>query len=251
MTKLVWDGVGEKVYQAGVDRGVIFPVAGGGIVWNGLTNVTETNSGAELTPYYQDGQKYLNYVVNQDFKGIIEAITYPDEFELYSGVLEQVPGVFVTQQQRPSFGLCYRTGLGNDLEGMEYGYRIHLIYNAIALPTDRAYGTINESPTPTKMGWNIDAVPVPSDVRNPTAHIFIDSTNVDPEILSDFEDILYGTDLVDSRMPTQSEIMYMFSDMSTIIDGGTPSSAGAGEYDGGTPFSAGEGLVDGGLAIYA
>lgn len=217
MTKLLWDQVGEREYETGVDRGVLFlPNSGGayedGFAWNGLVTVTESPSGADASPQYADNIKYLNLVAAEQFGGTIEAFTYPDEFAECDGTTEPTPGVRFGQQPRKQFGLAYRTVLGNDVEGTDFGYKLHLVYGALAAPSEKAYGTINDSPSAITFSWAITTTPVDAgDGNKPTALITIDSTKVDADALSDLEDILYGTSGQDPRLPLPAEVLSLFS----------------------------------------
>lgn len=223
MTKLTWDNAGERLYETGVDRGVLYiPDAGGvyteGVAWNGLTTVTESPSGAEATALYADNIKYLNLISAEEFGATIEAYTYPEEFGQFDGTDSPVPGLQVGQQRRRSFGLCYRTRLGNDVDGSDFGYKLHLIYNATAAPSEKAYATINDSPEAITFSWELTTYPVSAgpDLK-PTALITIDSTKVDAAALADLEDVLYGTSGVDAHLPTPEELIGMFSGTVTEV----------------------------------
>lgn len=211
MAKLVFDAVGKKVYEAGVDQGVLYVMGsegtyGTGVPWNGLTQVTESPSGAEATPLYAGNNKYLNLYSAEEFGATIEAYTYPDEFEACDGSAEIATGVTVGQQSRTAFGLSYRTKLGNDTLSDQYGYKIHIIYGAMAAPSEKAYQTINDSPEAITFSWELTTTPVSVDGLKPTASIVINSTKLDAAKLQSLEDILYGTDLEDPRLPLPSEI---------------------------------------------
>ena len=198
MSKLKWDQTGERFYETGVKNGVLYIPTGGlyakGVAWNGLTAVTESPSGAEATPLYADDIKYLNLISTEEFGATIEAYTYPDEFAECDGSAELATGVYIGQQPRKTFGLCYKTTLGNDEDGNSYGYKLHLIYGAKAAPTEKAYATINDSPEAITFSWELTTTPVPVKNAKPTASITIDSTKVDPGKLAALEDILYGKD---------------------------------------------------------
>lgn len=213
--RLLWDQVGEREYEAGVDRGVLYlPDAVGaydtGFAWNGLTTVTESPSGADASPQYADNIKYLNLVAAEQFGGTIEAFTYPDEFAECDGTAVPTPGVRVGQQSRKTFGLCYRTRVGNDVDGTDFGYKLHLVYGALAAPSEKAYGTINDSPEALTFSWTFTTTPVEVTGLKPTAMISIDSTEVTATDLTALEDILYGTDLIDPRLPPPDEVIGMF-----------------------------------------
>ena len=216
MSKLVWDQTGEHYYETGVKMGVLYPQSTGGtypkgVVWNGLTAVTESPSGAEATPLYADDIKYLNLYSAEEFGATIEAYTYPDEFAECDGSAELAAGVTIGQQKRKAFGLCYRTTIGNDTDGNDHGYKIHIIYGAMASPSEKAYATINDSPEAITFSWEITTTPVSVSGFKPTASVTIDSTKVDAEKLKRLEAILYGDDgsssAGDARLPLPNEIV--------------------------------------------
>lgn len=219
MTQLIkWDEVGERIYETGVDQGVLYvqDAQGAypeGVPWNGLTNVTESPTGAEPTPLYADNIKYLNLMSAEEFEASIEAYTYPDEFEECDGSAELAAGVSIGQQPRKGFGLCYRTKIGNDLLGDDYGYKLHLIYGAKASPSDKGYETINDTPDAITFSWDVTTTPVPVTGFKPTASLVIDSTKVAVEKLKALEAILYGTKGVDpeadvkARLPLPDEVL--------------------------------------------
>lgn len=216
MAKLAWDQTGERVFETGVDHGVLFiPDVNGvyntGVAWNGLVTVTESPSGAESNKQYADNIAYLNLVSAEDFGGTIEAFTYPDEFGQCDGTASPTPGVAVGQQSRRSFGLVYRTRVGNDIEGADAGYKLHLVYNATAAPSERAYGTINDSPEAITFSWDFTTAPVQVTGLKPTASLTIDSTKVAGSALSDLENILFGTAGVDPRLPMPDEVLALFA----------------------------------------
>lgn len=203
MAKLIWDNTGERFFETGVDHCVLYPIDSNGAysagyAWNGITAITESPSGAEATPLYADNIKYLNLIAAEDFGATIEAYTYPDEWAQCDGSVELATGVIAGQQARKTFGLCYRTKLGNDVDGQDHGYKLHLIYGALASPSERAYQTVNDSPEAISFSWTVTTTPVPVTIGNvtykPTACITIDSTKVDSTKLGLLEDKLYGTD---------------------------------------------------------
>lgn len=211
MAKLTWDDTGKRFYETGVKQGVLYPQAEGGtypkgVAWNGLISVTESPSGAEPTPLYADDIKYLNLVSAEEYGATIEAYTYPDEFAECDGSAELVPGVTVGQQNRKTFGLSYKTTLGNDVAGNEYGYKLHLIYGAMAAPSEKGYSTINDSPEAITLSWEVSTTPVSVTGLKPTASITIDSTKVDKTKLTALEDILYGGESKEARLPLPDEI---------------------------------------------
>ena len=223
MTKLAWDRAGERVYETGVDRGVLYlPDSGGNYVdaeaWNGLTTVTESPGGAEANAQYADNIKYLNLLSAEEFGATIEAFTYPDKFGQCDGTVEPTPGVSLGQQGRRAFGLAYRTQVGNDLEGTDHGYKIHLIYGAQAAPSEKAYGTINDSPEAITFSWEVATTPVNTESFKPTSQLVIDSTKVDGDLLADLEDILYGTVGDDARLPLPDEVIALFEGTTVDVD---------------------------------
>ena len=216
MSKLVWDQTGERYYETGVKMGVLYPQSNSGtypkgVVWNGLTAVTESPSGAEATPLYADDVKYLNLYSAEEFGATIEAYTYPDEFAECDGSAEIATGVTIGQQNRKAFGLCYRTTIGNDTDGNDHGYKLHIIYGAMASPSEKAYATINDSPEAITFSWEITTTPVSVSGFKPTASVTIDSTKVDEAKLKQLEGILYGdngsSSAGEARLPLPDEIV--------------------------------------------
>ena len=213
MSKLVWDALGERYYETGVSKGVLYVVDdagayGDGVSWSGLTNVTQTPSGAEATALYADNIKYLNLMSEEDFSAKIEAYYYPDEFEECDGSKELVPGVSAGQQPRKSFGFSYQTIIGNDTKRNAYGYKIHLIYGCTAKPSERSNATVNESPEAVILSWELSTVAaeIAMDGFKPSAKITIDSTKVDPAKLKKLEDLLYGTAAAEASLPTPDAV---------------------------------------------
>ena len=210
MSRLIWDEAGKHFYETGTKNGVLYPQVAGaypnGVVWNGLTAVTESPSGAEATPLYADDIKYLNLMSVEEFGGTIEAYTYPDEFAACNGEASLVDGVTIGQQARQAFGFCYRTVLGNDTDNDAHGYKLHLIYGAQAQPSEKAYASISDSPEPITMSWEFTTTPVAVTGHKPTAIITIDSTKCDATKLAALEDILYGSDSEEARLPLPDEI---------------------------------------------
>ena len=210
MSKLVWDQAGERYYETGVKMGVLYVQTAGaypkGVAWNGLTAVTESPSGAEATALYADDIKYLNLMSTEEFGATIEAYTYPDEFAECDGSAALASGVFIGQQTRKTFGLCYRTSLGNDTDGNDYGYKLHMIYGALAAPSEKAYATINDSPEAITFSWEVTTTPVNVANHKPTACVTIDSTKADKEKLAALEAILYGSESEEARLPLPDEI---------------------------------------------
>ena len=211
MAKLVWDESGKRLYETGVEKGVLY-VQGengqyqNGVAWNGLTAVTESPSGAEPTALYADDIKYLELFSAEEFGATIEAYTYPEEFEACDGSASLAEGVSIGQQDRKAFGLCYRTIVGNDVKGNENGYKLHLIYGAKAKPSEKAYATVNDSPEAVTFSWEVTTTPVNVAGFKPTASVTIDSTKIQPEKLKLIEDKLYGTASEEAKLPLPDEI---------------------------------------------
>lgn len=210
MAKLVWDKTGERLYETGVKNGVLYPMVDGtypkGIVWNGLTAVTESPSGAEATPLYADDIKYLNLMSAEEFGATVEAYTYPDEFAECDGSASLGAGVTIGQQPRKTFGLSYKTTVGNDVDNDNHGYKLHLIYGAMASPSEKAYSTINDSPEAITFSWELTTTPVNVTGFKPTASLTIDSTKIAPEKLAAIEALLYGDESTDAKLPLPDEI---------------------------------------------
>lgn len=230
MSKLVWDKVGERFYETGVDHGVLYPIQTGGqynkgVAWNGLSAVTESPSGAEPSPIYADNIKYLNLMSAEDFGGTIEAYTSPDEFAECDGSVEVAQGVFAGQQSRKIFGLSYRTILGNDVDSNDYGYKLHLVYGCLASVSEKGYTSVNDSPEAIALSWEFSTTPVEitktidGKKLKPTAILTLDSTKVDAEKLAALEEILYGKDPttpegndgVDPRLPLPDEVIELLT----------------------------------------
>jgi hypothetical protein len=210
MSKLVWDETGKKVYETGVEKGVLYPMDddgsyANGVAWNGLTAVNESPEGAEATPLYANNKKYVELMSAEDFKGTIEAYTYPEEFNACNGCVEIADGVYATQQKRKSFGFSYKTGLGNDTMGTKYGYKLHLVYGALASPSEKENTTINDDPEAATLSWEFSTTPVTITAEgkeyDPTAHIVIDSTKVDETKLAALEAMLYGSESEEPTLP--------------------------------------------------
>lgn len=216
MAKLVWDKTGERLYETGVKQGVLYPQAAGGtypkgVAWNGLTNITESPSGAEATALYADDIKYLNLVSAEELGGTIEAYTYPDEFAECDGSVALTEGVFIGQQDRKTFGLCYRTTLGNDVDSNGHGYKLHLIYGALAAPSEKAYATINDSPEAITFSWEFKTTPVNVTGHKPTASLILDSTKVSETKMAALEKVLYGDDDTEARLPLPDEVVQILT----------------------------------------
>lgn len=212
MAKIKWDETGEKIYETGVKNGVLYlPDEGGqyvkGVAWNGLTAVTESPSGAESTPLYADDIKYVELQSAEDFGATLECYTYPDEFAECDGSAEVAPGVIIGQQNRKTFGLCYRTTLGNDVKGNEFGYKLHLIYGAKASPSEKSYSTINDSPEAITFSYEITTTPVNVTGHKPTACLTINSTKVEAGKMQQLEALLYGAESTEAKLPLPDEVI--------------------------------------------
>ena len=217
MPKLKWDQTGERLYETGVDKVVLFPMEstgqyGAGVAWNGITAVNESPSGAESTALYANNGKYLNLISNEDFAATIEAYTYPDEFEECDGSKEIAPGVVIGQQKRKVFGLAYRSLIGNDVDGNDHGYKLHLVYGCLAAPSENNHSTVNDSPEAGTMSWSVSTTPVEVADAKPTATVTIDSTKADKTKLKKLEDMLYGTEQAESKLPLPAEVITLMKD---------------------------------------
>ena len=227
MSRLTWDNTGERYYETGVKQGVLYPIQSDGkyslgVAWNGLTAVTESPAGAEATALYADDIKYLNLISTEEFGATIEAYTYPDEFAECDGSASLADGIMLGQQKRKTFGLCYKTTVGNDVDGNDYGYKLHLIYGCLAAPSEKAYATINDSPEAITFSWEVSTTPVNVAGFKPTSQITIDSTKIaegKKAKLTELEDILYGkngtgdnseTGATVARLPLPDEIKKLF-----------------------------------------
>lgn len=216
MPVLTWDGTGEKVYETGVDHGVLYmPNASGvyddGVAWNGLVTVTESPSGAEANKTYADNIIYGNLISAEEFGATIEAYTYPDEFSEYDGSALPVPGLSIGQQVRKTFGMSYRSLVGNDIDGTDHGYKLHLLYGLTASPSEKAYGTVNDSPEMITFSWEVTSIPTNVTGMRPTSVITVDSTQVDPDALAALEELLYGTVATEPSLPTPDEVIALFA----------------------------------------
>jgi hypothetical protein len=216
MAKLLWDTAGERTYETGVKKGVLYvqDATGAyptGVAWNGLTGVTESPSGAEPSPIYADDIKYLNLMSAEEFGATIEAYTYPDEFAECDGSEELAVGVMIGQQNRKAFGMAYQTTLGNDTEGTSHGYKLHLIYGAQASPSEKAYQTINDTPEAITFSWEVTTTPVEVTGKKPTASLVIDSTKADPTKLAALELLLFGDTVGSAKLPLPNEILTLFA----------------------------------------
>ncbi|MFI3115559.1 MAG: hypothetical protein R3Y12_05415 [Clostridia bacterium] len=223
MSKLTWNKAGERFYETGVEQGVLYVQQstgdyGNGVAWSGLTTVTESPSGAEPTPIYADNAKYLNLISAEEFGASIEAYTYPDEFAECDGSFEIAPGVHAGQQSRKTFGFCYKTLVGNDTESTDHGYKIHIVYGAQASPSEKGYGTVNDSPEAMTLSWEVSTTPVEIATEidgtklKPTANLTFDSRKVSDAKMKQLEDVLYGSDSEEARLPLPDEIITLMTD---------------------------------------
>lgn len=222
MTQLTWDGTGERRYETGIDRGVLFLPNGSGVydtgvAWNGLTKVTEKPVGGAPTPLYADNIKYLNLISTEYFEADIAAYTYPEEFAACDGSAEPEVGVAIGQQPRKTFGMCYRTRVGNDVDGTQLGYKLHMVYGAYAAPSQKDFTTINDSPNAIEFSWSITTTPVNVTGHQPTATLTIDSTKVDATALQTLEGFLYGTSGTDPSLPLPDAVLAIFADTVTSV----------------------------------
>lgn len=226
MAILTWDNVGERLYETGVNKGVLYLATGGvydvGYAWNGLTAVTESPSGAEASAQYADNIKYLSLISAEEFGATIEAFTYPKEFAQCDGTATPQTGVSLGQQGRRGFGLSFVTRLGNDVANTDYGYKIHLVYGATAAPAEKAYATINDSPEPITFSWEVTTVPVSVTGFKPAAILTIDSTKVGAANLTTLENALYGTAGTSPRLPLPDEVITMFAGAQTAVTAAAP-----------------------------
>lgn len=231
MAKIVWDQVGERVYETGVDHGVLYlPDNNGnypmGVAWNGLTSVSEAPTGAESNKQYADNMAYLNLLSVEEFAATLECFTMPKEFEQFDGLGIPTPGVTVGQQVRKPFGLSYRTKKGNDVVGDKFGEKIHLVYGCLAAPSEKAFATVNDSPEPITFSYALTTTPVPVPNLDPTASLVVDSTEVDPDVYAAFKTIIYGTTGVDPRLPLPAEVIAMFASGVTVVTPTIPTQSG-------------------------
>jgi hypothetical protein len=227
MAELVWDQVGQRFYETGVDHGVLYIPDGSGaytngVAWNGLVSVSEAPSGAEANAQYADNIKYLNLFSAEEFGATIEAFTYPDEFAQFDGLGVPTPGVMIGQQSRRGFGLSYRTKVGNDIDGDDAGYKLHLVYGCQASPSEKAYNTINDSPEPITFSWEVTTTPVAVPGMKPTSIITVDSTKVDPDALAALEGLLHGTAGTDPSLPLPATVISLFEGTVTVVNATEP-----------------------------
>jgi hypothetical protein len=221
VSRITWDDLGKRFYEVGIDRGVLYPPSGDGVPWNGLTSVRVHPSGGDQKGYYLDGIKYLNVPSPEEYEATITAFTYPDEFGVCDGTTRVHSGLFVTQQQRKPFGFSYRTRIGNELDS-NYGYKIHIVYNALAAPSNKDFSTLGGSVSLADFSWDITTKPAAMTGVKRSAHIEIDTRSANPAAISDVEDILYGTEAQAASLPTLAQLVDIFEAYAilSVIDNG-------------------------------
>jgi hypothetical protein len=232
MPKLDWDTVGERFYEQGVDRGVLY-IAGQGYAWSGLVSVSESLSGGEAKPFYIDGFKYANVAGSEEFGATIEAFSYPPEFALCDGIAQIHNGLSATQQPRKPFDFSYRTRIGNDVDGFDHGYKIHLIYRALAAPSAQKFASLGAKDVPDTRSWSVTTMPPAISGYRPTSHFVIDSRSTPDDTLTTIEELLYGTDTANAVMPTVGALLSLFG--TPVYDEGAPAVVDDVILDGGTP----------------
>jgi hypothetical protein len=247
MTRISWDQVGNRYFEAGIDRGVLFVEGQPGIPWLGLVNFNQQQSGGESSPRYLDGIKISNRSSPEEFEGTLEAYTYPEEFERCDGTYRAENGLRITQQRRRPFNMVYRSKVGNDVAGLNKAYKIHILYNLKAEPSDRGYRTLLEQNEPLTLNWRITSRAVPVEGYRPSAHFIVDSRDIPTELLTQLEDLLYGTETTDSSLPTPGELLFLFdSYLDEVYDAGTPYTPVFATYDAGDPYEPVVETIDGG-----
>jgi len=247
MTRISWIGIGERIFEAGVDRGVLYPDGGVGVPWIGLVSVNHAQSGGQPKPIYLNGIKVSNRASPEDFQATIEAFTYPVEFERCDGTYRGDNGLRVTQQRRKSFGMAYRSKVGNDIAGLALGYKIHILYNLRAEPSVRGYKTLTDTTEAQTLSWNISARSAVIAGYRPTAHFIIDSRDVPAELFQTVEDLLYGTDITNPSLPSPGELIFLFDSYDDLVyDAGSPSTPVFVTYDAGGPSTPILETIDGG-----
>jgi hypothetical protein len=211
MTRLDWNAIGSRFYEIGVDRGVLYVGADPGVAWTGLVSVAETPSGGEPKPYYLDGEKYLNLASSEEFEATITALGAPSQFDICDGRRSIQNGLIATHQPRVPFGFSYRTKIGNDIQGTEHGYKIHLVYNALAGPASRSHTSLGPEANPQTLDWSITTLAPAITGYKPTAHLVVDTRYTDPDVLSAVEDVLYGNDAVNASLPSPNDLIAIFT----------------------------------------
>lgn len=249
MSRLNWDAIGERLYELGVDRGVLYIDNGPGVEWNGLVSISEDIDGGEAKSFYIDGVKYLNRSAPEEFQATLEAYTYPEEFAVCDGTAAlSTNGLYATQQARQSFGLAYRSRIGNDVKSVDFGYKIHLVYNALATPSSQSHETINDSMDPFNFSWTITTKAPRLGGHKPTSHFIIDSRTTPTPLLEEIEGILYGTSTTEPRLPVLAELIYLFNSYNaSLFDAGIVGAPYFRTFDGGVVPAAQTSTIDGGV----
>lgn len=240
MTRLKWNAVGERTFELGVDRGVLYVGANPGVPWNGLISVKEEPNGGTSAGYYLDGKKYLNALSIEEFEATIEAYTYPEIFSECDGTSAMGNGLYATQQEHQPFSLVYRSLVGNDVKGTDFAYKIHLVYNALVSPTARNHATVTSSAEPDNFSWKVTTSPVIHSVMGPVSHLVVDSRKTDPDLMKDIEDLLYGNATINPQLLDVDDVYNMFKSF-------VPSTAGG--YDAGRPWTTADTTYDGGTLV--
>lgn len=247
MVRISWAKVGDRIFEAGIDRGVLYVDGSAGVPWIGLVNVNQGQSGGEAKPRYQDGIKIGNRTSPEHFEATIEAFTYPPEFERCDGTYRGENGLRITQQRRKPFGMAYRSQVGNEVEGLSLGYKLHILYNLKAEPSDHGYKTLTDQTEPVTFGWKVSSRAIRITGYRPTAHFIIDSRDVPAGLLQELEDLLYGTETNEAALPTPGELMFLFDSFDDLVyDAGSPYTPVFETYDAGTPATAVVDTIDGG-----
>lgn len=247
MARISWSDNGERFFEAGVDRGVLYVDSNPGVPWNGIVSVSQSQTGGEVKPRYRDGIKIGNRTSPEEFEATIEAYTYPVEFERCDGTYLGDNGLRVTQQRRKPFGMAYRTKIGNDTSGLDFAYKLHVLYNLKAEPSDHGYKTLTENSEPLTFSWKVSSKAVPISGFRPSSHFVFDSRDVPAELLQTLEDTLYGSDDLVASLPAPGELLFMFDSYDDLIyDAGTPYTPIFATYDAGTPDISVTSTIDGG-----
>jgi hypothetical protein len=247
MTRIDWSQTGQRYFEAGIDRGVLYVENNPGVPWIGLVNFNQQQSGGESSPRYLDGIKISNRSSPEEFEGTLEAYTYPVEFERCDGTYRADNGLRITQQRRRSFNMVYRSKIGNEVVGLDRAYKLHLMYNLKAEPSDRGYRTLIDQTEPLMFNWKLTSRAIPIEGFRPSAHFIVDSRDIPAELLTQLEDLLYGTETTDASIPTPGELLFMFdSYLDRVYDAGTPYTPVFITYDAGDPFEPVVATIDGG-----
>lgn len=247
MAKISWGNVGKRIFEAGIDRGVLYVDGSSGVAWDGLVNINQQQSGGEAKPRFQDGIKIGNRTSPEQFEATIEAFTYPVEFERCDGTYRSDNGLRISQQRRKPFGLTYRSLIGNDVDGLSHGYKLHILYNLKAEPSDRGYQTLTDDSEPATFSWKVTSRAVQILGYRPSAHFVVDSRDVPSALLEELENILYGTETQEPTLLSAGELLFLFDSFEdTIYDAGTPYTPVFVTYDAGSPSTPVLETIDGG-----